>query len=700
MFKINRLRTEITSSEIENISELFGFDFNFEKGLNILAGQNSAGKTTVNSCIYYVLGMEELLGAQNDKSLDKSLREEFSITDIETGEYVNHKVLSSKIILEIEDDKENVVSLVRYIVSVTHKKTNIHVYDSTIDEINDAIDIQEYFVDARGNNSDINGFYSWFGNFIGFEIPYVSNTSTANNYSPLYLQTIFSSIFIEQTKGWSDFFATMPFFGIPRAKEKIVEFLLGLDELKTSTNRDVINEEKNDIIKEWNQTIKSIVFLEGQTNSSAINVPEELTVEISDIDKIRLVIRKSEEEKVLLSKEIESKESLLKDYNKKSTPKIKENRNKTLIDFQEQKDEYFQLVSYISNFEEKYSIEKSQFSNLKREVDNISAEIVKHINLKKVFDENIISKDGAYKCPTCFQKITSDLISNHNIKIPQLTIEQNINFLKSQKKMVESSEKNLGITISEKASLLLYLRDSLRKKENIIKSISKDLIADDRGFSEAEIVRKIQLEKEIESLKLVINSLDGIKLNLKALVNAYKVKIAALEKLDKSVENDKKQLDIFEKSYKKMLFDFLYSSNEDYRIAINRKPPFKYFPVYKKYNEDKTPQSIRINSSASDFVRNIWAYSLALMVDGRNHPGVVMFDEPGQHRTNLQSLKKLFEVCSKIKKKQIIIFTSIDKQLNNSEKIDIDVITSGINADDLNLIYLPSNLKAIRKLIN
>ena len=37
----------------------------------------------------------------------------------------------------------------------------------------------------------------------------------------------------------------MPFFGIPKAKEKNVEFLLGLNELKLSTERDVLSKEKN-----------------------------------------------------------------------------------------------------------------------------------------------------------------------------------------------------------------------------------------------------------------------------------------------------------------------------------------------------------------------------------------------------------------------------------------------------------------------
>ncbi|AWM13905.1 hypothetical protein DI487_08540 [Flavobacterium sediminis] len=78
MLILKRLRLEIITSDQDSDDNIYGFDFSFKEGLNIIAGQNSRGKTTINSCIYYALGMEELLGAQNDKALDKSLKENFT----------------------------------------------------------------------------------------------------------------------------------------------------------------------------------------------------------------------------------------------------------------------------------------------------------------------------------------------------------------------------------------------------------------------------------------------------------------------------------------------------------------------------------------------------------------------------------------------------------------------------------------------
>ncbi|AWM13907.1 hypothetical protein DI487_08550 [Flavobacterium sediminis] len=148
------------------------------------------------------------------------------------------------------------------------------------------------------------------------------------------------------------------------------------------------------------------------------------------------------------------------------------------------------------------------------------------------------------------------------------------------------------------------------------------------------------------------------------------------------------------------MFDFEYDSNEKWEVNISDKEPFKYFPVYQQ-NRQAPQQSIRINSSASDFVRNIWAYTLTLLSEGLNHIGIVMFDEPGQHKTKMSSLEKFFQVCSTFYDRQVIIFTSVDKVLDNEndEKLDIYKILDGISRENYKLIELDSDSKAIKRLL-
>lgn len=704
MFKINKLKAEILSDKSEDITDLYGFEFQFEKGLNIIAGPNSRGKTTINTCIYYALGMEELLGAHNEKALDKALKEEFTIKPSEEEEGINYKVKSSKILLEIENDNNEIVFLERYITTYTEdiKTSNITVYNSSLeDRDSENIQIQQnvLFVNGRGNNEDPNSFYNWLSGFMNLELPMVSNSSRTDNYSPLYLQTIFSALFIEQTKGWSDFFATMPFFGITKAKEKIVEFLLGLNEIRLSTEKDVLNKEKNLITDDWKRKIKVFSYLEKQSSSTIINVPEELTTDKSEIDKINAIFSTSENEKVTFNQFITGKTEMVKELENRPISTIKENREEVVLEFNKQKQVYFELKEYIEKFEDKLRIDKQQDFNLKNQLSFVEAEIKDHLNLKKVFSENIINEHGANQCPTCTQPVSTNLISTRNISIPQLTLDENTNFLRSQKKIIDTSIKSLIKTISEKEVLLSYFKNNLRQKEILIKSISKDLISDDRAFSESEIVKKLQLEREIEKLEDLQNSISDLKKELVELANKYHNNAIKVGALGESEQEDENKLSRFEIQYKNFLFEFGYESNEKYKISINRKEPFKYFPVYINKKEGVfLPQSIRINSSASDFVRNIWAYTLAILNNGINHPGLVIFDEPGQHRTNLSSLKALFKTCSEIEERQTIIFTSIDKKLNDDEEIDLDVLIEDLESDKYQLIRLDNHHKVIRKL--
>lgn len=703
MFKINNLKAEILSDKSEDITDLYGFEFQFERGLNIIAGPNSRGKTTINTCIYYALGMEELLGAQNEKSLDKALKEEFTIKPNQEQEGINYKIQSSKVLLEIENQNNEIVLLERYITrnSEEVKTSNIIVYNSSLEERNNKkVLIQQnvFFVNGRGNNEDPNSFYNWLISFMNLELPLVSNSSRKDDYSPLYLQTIFSALFIEQTKGWSDFFATMPFFGITKAKEKIVEFLLGLNEIVLSTEKDILHKQKNVITDDWKRKIKTFSYLEKQTSSTIINVPEELTTDKAEIEKINVIFHTSEDEAVVFDRFMAEKVEMVKELENRPISTVKENREETVLEFNKQKQDYYELKEYIENFENKLLIDKQQDFSLKNQLSSVDVEIKDHINLQKVFSENIINVHGANQCPTCTQPVSINLISSRNISIPQLTLDENTNFLRSQKKIIQTSIKSLIKTISEKEVLLTYFKNNLRQKEILIKSISKDLISDDRAFSESEIVRKLQLEREIEKLTDLKSAISDLKLELELLANNYHNNNIKIGALGKSEKEDEDKLSSFEKHYKNFLFNFGYESNEKHNIYINRKEPFKYFPVYKKYKDDGVPQSMRINSSASDFVRNIWAYTLAILKNGINHPGLVIFDEPGQHRTNLSSLKALFKTCSEIAEKQIIIFTSIDKKINEDEEIDLDMLIEDLEIDKYNLIRLENHHKVIRRL--
>ena len=704
MFKINRLRTEILTDKSETIEDLYGFDFTFNQGLNIVSGENSRGKTTVNSCIFYALGMEELLGGHNNKSLDKALKDSFVIieentNDLEDENYVTHQISWSKVYLEIENTNGDYFSLERVIKGSDsdEKESNITIFKSKIEEITDTKEENKgvFFVNGQGNNDNPNGFYQWLTNFMGIVLPEVSSSSHKSNYSTLYLQLVFSSLFIEQTKGWSDFFATMPYFGVTKPKEKVIEFILKLDEMSNSTKRDVYNRTKNEIIDNWNKAIKAFSFLEKQNNATITSLPENITTDKKDIKKISSSFQISEEEIITYDENLETKSKKISELENKPFETIESNKDKILSQYENNKAKYKELKDYINRFENKLNIEKLQQQNINSQLIVIENEIKEHNNLIKVFNNNLFKRNNKAKCPTCSQSVTQDILSRPDFIIPQLSLEENKGFLVSQKKIIKTTLDSLNETIDEKSTLLQYFKNNLRNQETIIKSLSRDLIADDRALSESEVVKKLQLQQEVINLEQFKVQLEELKNNLLKLAVKYHNVTKSIEGLEKS--NDENILKTFEEHYKTLLYDFEYDSNEKHQISINRKEPFKYFPVYKRNKDDKQPQSIRINSSASDFVRNIWAYTIALRDNGVNHPGLIMFDEPGQHKAKQSSLKSLFEICSEITDKQTIIFSSTEKILDEKEKFDLTELVKNLDENSYRLISLGSE-KVIKRL--
>ena len=69
MLKIRAIKLEVNTT-----SGLYGAEFSFTKGLNIIRGDNSTGKSSLFQSILYALGFEELLGGKNEKIMQSEIK--------------------------------------------------------------------------------------------------------------------------------------------------------------------------------------------------------------------------------------------------------------------------------------------------------------------------------------------------------------------------------------------------------------------------------------------------------------------------------------------------------------------------------------------------------------------------------------------------------------------------------------------------
>ena len=101
MLRINRLRVEINTA-----NGMYGIDESFKKGLNFVASkENTCGKSSILSAIYYCLGFEQILGGVAGIG-GKVLTSAFKNTIDDNGKSWN--VTESGAYLEISNGSEEI----------------------------------------------------------------------------------------------------------------------------------------------------------------------------------------------------------------------------------------------------------------------------------------------------------------------------------------------------------------------------------------------------------------------------------------------------------------------------------------------------------------------------------------------------------------------------------------------------------------
>lgn len=670
MFKINKLKLDIQANKNKRSSDLgkFGFEIPFNKGLNVIKGENTSGKSTIISCLFYGLCLEQMLGSVGLRSLDKSLKNYFEIED------EKYNVASSYVYIEIENDTGEIYTLKRSIKGEEKEEFTLKIIEGRISDINSNSKISTVFIHRLRNHESELSYFKWFSNFIGFKIPKVINQK--GDFSSLYIQTIFPAFFIEQTKGWSDFLASSPYFSIKNNNQRTIEYTLGLNALQNEVNKDKLEIEEKEIEKEWSIIISKLDILAKENMGKITNSLTKPNKNSSNIDLLSLKIRKDINSKILISIPDLKKELELKYDNLKTHPKLAQNINdENRCKLESKKEKYQNYKKNYNSFEKEYQAQKKQlvsYNNFLNELDE-EIEINKDIRYLTKKDPEV---NNLEVCPTCRKSIGTSII-NTNLDVELKTINGNIAYLENQKKLLTNSVISLNRIIEEKILINKLFINDLNSLEEEIKTMHNEFCDPDKMPSRSQIYQQIKTKIEIDKLNIARLNLDSLKKDLNSISERYIINQRELDKLDCQNSEDINKLNKFQEKFKDYLFKFGYKSNSKGSIYIQQKYPFKYFPVSKI---GKELQKIQISSSSSDYIRAIWAYTISLMKNGVNHSGIIMFDEPSQHSMKRDSLEILFKELSEINDKQIIVAASTEehRKAEDNQNYSIDETLKGL----------------------
>lgn len=641
MLKINRLRIEIETDD-----GLYGIDEVFNSGLNFLASEdNTCGKSSIIEAFYYGLGFEEIIGGRGEKVLTSAYK-----TFIEDGEN-KLSVLEAKIYLEISNGQEE-VTLYRTAKMANRDSKLITVYYSSLDEITKKeILVEDMYVHMPNSATNAKGFHSFLEKFLHLQLPMVP--SADGNQRKLYLQLIFSCMFIEQKHGWGDIFSGIPVLGVKDSKKRVLEFVLNLDTLSNEKKKENLKYEEAQIKNDWALEIRELLNAVNRETCTIIGLPvNPCILSQIDISGIHILKNKQELENDIagLKEEYESLEAI--------KPKVIDN-------FDDLQEELEKTEEDIGKFEDKmrWLREKIVNENSCIRVLNDNIEILEN-DLRNNKDAARLRELGSSLecmtseniCPICQQSIDDTLLPViEGMEI--MSIDENIRHLEAQKIMLFYAKESHRNNKAEMDAELQQLQGRVFSLRRLAMALRNDLYTVEEDVSEAIVYKKIDLLTRIEKLE-----------DLKALAQEKKQRLMQLSEKWKLFLEEKRNVP--SKKFSNDDLEKLYQLREKFVVNL-KKYGYKsvidmqeikiseesYLPVIEEFD-------MKFDSSASDNIRAIWAYTVALMQVSMgklgNHPNVLIFDEPNQHSIIPNDMEKFFDSIIKLENKcQIIVGITI-----------------------------------------
>ena len=649
MLKINAIKIEIVTPD-----GLYGFEQNFQMGLNIVRGNNSSGKSSLFQAILYALGLEELLGGKNEKTMQSVLKDQVEFPDSDL-----HKIIQSDIYLEIENNQA--ITIKRAIISPTDSPKLVNVYfGNLLTGDNRNLKKQYMFIhDKGGATDDVYGFHLFLAEFLKWDMPEVVNNQGVS--SQLYIQQIAPAFMIEQKSGWSDFFATMPYYGIKQVESRIIEFLLDMDVFDNQKKKAELNYREEQLKESWRSIFVNLANIARDTRYDLSGLGEKPS--IIKLDEIRLV-KDTETGFVNIESELAT---LKNEFATLETTEVRsigdsvdlyENR---LIDLQHtlnQKSLSYELMS------SEFALCEQQRVQYQEQLNEVISDLHKNKSAVKIImlGGEINSDVATSICPTCHQHIENSLLPNTVQEIP-MSLDENISYLESKKKMIEKYVAGQSQKCEGYKQKLDILKQDLVEIRAQIRLIKRDLTGDNRLPSVSDIEYRLNLQKKIEFFSRKIEEFNGLKEKLGLLLPELIQVLSEKKSLMKNgySADDIKKIKDFEYYFKLALQEFGYESKPMDTIKISTEDylPLTQLETGEKYN-------IRFDSSASDFIRCLWAYYISLMQvslkDGGNHPNLFMFDEPKQQDMSEDGFRTFLKKLSDFNSEQVLVFASFENK--------------------------------------
>lgn len=652
----------------------FGFQFEFSRGLTVIRANNSSGKSTLFNCLMYGLGMEELVGGKGEKVLPYAVKDHFL-----QGE-VRVEVVASEVFIELENSAGKCVTLRRAIRDTVRSPKLVEVFDGAHLTAGTALGTPNptYLFDA-GSAQKQEGFHQFLENFMGYHLPQVATTS--GGMAKLYLQTVFAALAVEQKRGWTDYIANIPFFGIRDARIRVTEFLLGLSVFERQAKRSELDAESMAIDSDWRRaydTLRQAATSNGLVIEGLSGAPTSLL----DLATVGFV-KSNGKTQTSLVEHVSQARAEHAGLGAQAEAYSKASGAEALQELESATAELQRLSVLHERATANLTLQKASLDELR----NLLAEANEDLDRNKtalklrVLGAQMEVEIASDHCPTCHQSVDDTLLFGI-VSGPQMDLSTNVEYLESQRRMLQRQINGAQEEIRQSEITVADVAGRLAAKHDYRNSLRGD-VSTGAAESRAIVRRQIQIELELSNLQAFETQALPLLETLGEVAKRLAANQSARRGLPKDAygPEDLSRIGLFEKNFRGNASSFGYESAEieDIRISLDTLTPI-LSELELREIRSKVQASLTADSSASDFVRLIWSYLLALYQTSAtrgfkgNHPGFLLMDEPGQHSMRSSSQHALLQLLSGASRLQAIVAASFDE----NESVFLEA-TAGLN---------------------
>ncbi|AHG92111.1 hypothetical protein J421_4644 (plasmid) [Gemmatirosa kalamazoonensis] len=629
-----------------------GVTIPFSKGLVLLRAEGAGGKSNCLLAILYALGLDGMLGPSKAVPLKHAMTD---FVDVD-GEEV--PVISSEVMLEIQDAAGRFITVLRS-VKGNRSRDLVTVWEGEHLEDTESASVpsRDFFVRVPGAVTNAAGFHQYLASFFGWKLPGV--LTYGGETVPLYMESIFPLLFVEQVRGWSAIEGIYPtHFRIRDPGTRAVEFILALGIRDLAARRALLERDMESVRVSWTQSARQVDAVARNLGAVVHGLPNAPVAEWPTSAPPRLLVSAGENWEPIDAL-IATLESELAEKSREPARTTAEVAPQLEADLREAERRVRTVEAWLSGVFNDIELLELEITRTEERIRALADDLTRNkdaLRLKKLGSTRALAITSD-RCPTCHQSVELALLPEvRAAEASPMTLEDNVRYLEDQRDMFQLVLAQTQDSLSAKLRQSTAGGEELARARATVRDLRAALVAHPLTTSKESVAEIVRLEARIDALKRGVRLAQEYTNEFTVLAERWADLQARLAELpeDSISAEDAAKLGALQSSFTEQLVEYGLTSVEPHAIVI---PRDSLRPEYKGFD-------LQFDLAGSDATRATWAYRNAFLEVARthatNHPGFLIIDEPQQQHPSLESFGALLRRVSRSERhdQQVIISTN------------------------------------------